>query len=380
MKIKPYTFTDNSILDGKRTVMHSWETPIMEKMAEWVCGRGGDVLEIGFGMGIASDFIQTHNVNSHTICENHPDVLEKLTEWSKDKDNVKIEMMWNMSEYFEESEAMSSIYSKIEKLERKYNFDSLFYDDNNNPYTMADYRRELNSKCNGYDYVIWGESDCLMPRQMFGVLEQLKDYANKQGIHRYITTFGIRKMWDESWKILEHPKFTDKPYYSMDTEEETRMATTSPWSIRYTMSQKEMDEVNQETEDIDLRIIDYPKFDGSGLVISSDLLRTGANIPPAVYMNGDDTGFLESCRLHMGAQYKQFVVKNVLKVHNRTHPKKRRYVKNEDETQTSHRKRGDKAWYKVFNDISKGNLGKLFGRQDKFNTYKDFQKSLGRNK
>ena len=213
-----------------------------------------------------------------------------------------------------------------------------------------------------------------------GGLEQLKDYANNQGIHRYITTFGIRKMWDESWKILEHPKFTDKPYYSMDTEEETRLATTSPWSIRYTMSQEEMDEVNQETEDIDLRIIDYPKFDGSGLVISSDLLRTGANIPPAVYMNGDDTGFLESCRLHMGSQYKQFVVKNVLKVHNRTHPKKRRYVKNEDETQTSHRKRGDKAWYKVFNDISKGNLGKLFGRQDKFNTYKDFQKSLGRNK
>tara|TARA_B100001939_G_scaffold289043_1_gene260075 strand:+ start:3343 stop:4344 length:1002 start_codon:yes stop_codon:yes gene_type:complete len=306
--------------------------------------------------------------------------LEYALEDIKNKDNVKIEMMWNMSEYFESSETMTSIYSKIEKLERKYNIDSLFYDDNNNPYTMADYRRELNNKCNGYDYVIWGESDCLMPRQMFGVLEQLKDYANKQGIHRYITTFGIRKMWDESWKILEHPKFTDKPYYSMDTEEETRLATTSPWSIRYTMSQKEMDEVNQETEDIDLRIIDYPKFDGSGLVISSDLLRTGANIPPAVYMNGDDTGFLESCRLHMGAQYKQFVVKNVLKVHNRTHPKKRRYVKNEDETQTSHRKRGDKAWYKVFNDISKGNLGKLFGRQDKFNTYKDFQKSLGRNK
>lgn len=90
MKIKPYTFTDNSILEGKRIVMHSWETPIMKKMAEWVCARGGDVLEIGFGMGIASDFIQTHNVNSHTICENHPDVLEKLTEWSKDKDNVKI--------------------------------------------------------------------------------------------------------------------------------------------------------------------------------------------------------------------------------------------------------------------------------------------------
>ena len=34
--------------------------------------------------------------------------------------------------------------------EKKYKFDSLFYEDNDNPYTMADYRRELNNKCNGF--------------------------------------------------------------------------------------------------------------------------------------------------------------------------------------------------------------------------------------
>jgi len=314
------------------------------------------------------------------MVEEYLNSLRLAMEEIENTENIKIEMMWNMSEYFEQCEAKQSIYSKIEKLERKYNFDSLFYEDDDKPYTMADYRRELNNKCNGYDYVIWGESDCLMPRQMFGVLEQLKDYANKQGIHRYITTFGIRKMWDETWTILEHPKFTDKPYYSMDTEEETRLATTSPWSIRYTMSQREMDEVNSETDDLDVKMITYPKFDGSGLVISSDLLRTGANVPPAVYMNGDDTSFLESCRLHMGENYRQFVIKNILKVHNRTHPKKRRYVVNEDETLTSHKKRGKKVWYKTFNDISKGNLGKLFYSQERFANYKDFQQALGKKK
>ena len=314
------------------------------------------------------------------MVEEYLNSLRLAMEEIENTENIKIEMMWNMSEYFEQCEAKQSIYSKIEKLERKYNFDSLFYENDDKPYTMADYRRELNNKCNGYDYVIWGESDCLMPRQMFGVLEQLKDYANKQGIHRYITTFGIRKMWDETWTILEHPKFTNKPYYSMDTEEETRLATTSPWSIRYTMSQKEMDEVNDKTEDLDVKMITYPKFDGSGLVISSDLLRTGANVPPAVYMNGDDTSFLESCRLHMGENYRQFVIKNILKVHNRTHPKKRRYVVNEDETLTSHKKRGKKVWYKTFNDISKGNLGKLFYSQERFANYKDFQQALGKKK
>jgi len=314
------------------------------------------------------------------MVEEYLNSLKLAMEDIENKENIKVEMMWNMSEYFEQCETTKSIYSKIEKLERKYNFDSLFYEDNDNPYTMADYRRDLNNKCNAFDYVIWGESDCLMPRQTFGVLEQLKTYANQQGIHRYITTFGVRKMWDESWKVLEHPKFTDKPYYEMDTEEETRLATTSPWSIRYTMSQQEMDEVNQDTEDLDVKMITYPKFDGSGLVISSDLLRSGANVPPAVYMNGDDTSFLESCRLHMGENYRQFVVKNILKVHNRTHPKKRRYVKNEDETLTSHKKRGKKAWYKTFNDISKGNLSKLFYSQERFSNYKDFQKALGKNK
>ena len=254
----------------------------------------------------------------------------------ENKENVKVEMMWNMSEYFEEFEdkAKVKITHKIEQLKQKYRFSSKYYVNHDRPYTMADYRRELNNQCNECDYVIWGESDCLMPRQMFGVLEQLKEYANQQGIHRYITTFGIRKMWDESWRVLEHPEFTNKPYYDMDTEEDKRKAESSPWSIRYTMSQDEMDEVNSKTEDLDVQVIGYPKFDGSGLVISSDLLRTGANIPPAVYMNGDDSSFLESCRLHMGENYRQYVIRNILKVHNRNHPKKRHYVKGEDQSKT----------------------------------------------
>ena len=284
----------------------------------------------------------------------------------ENKENVKVEMMWNMSQYFEQSNSMQSIYAKIEKLERKYDFVSLFYEDNDKPYTMADYRRELNNQCNECDYVIWGESDCLMPRQMFGVLEQLKEYANSQGVHRYITTFGIRKMWDDSGRVLEHPEFTNKPYYDMDTEEDKKKAESSPWSIRYTMSQREMDEVNSKTKELDVKMINYPKFDGSGLVISSDLLRTGANIPPAVYMNGDDSSFLESCRLHMGDRYSQFVINNILKVHNRNHPKKRIYIQGEDDKLNTHFKRATKNWYKEFNNVSKGNLNKLYRSQEPF--------------
>ena len=59
-------------------VMMSWEDSLMKRHAEVVCENGGDVLEIGFGMGIAANYIQELNPSSHTIVESHPQILEKL--------------------------------------------------------------------------------------------------------------------------------------------------------------------------------------------------------------------------------------------------------------------------------------------------------------
>ena len=85
------TFEDDKIrADDFIEVMMRWEAPIMEKSAEYICQSKGDILEIGFGMGICSDYIQAQGVNSHTIVDIHPQVIEKLKEWAKDKDNVII--------------------------------------------------------------------------------------------------------------------------------------------------------------------------------------------------------------------------------------------------------------------------------------------------
>lgn len=94
------TFEDSKILtDDGREVMMSWEAPIMEKSAEYICQSKGDILEIGFGMGICSDYIQAQDVNSHTIVEIHPQIIEKLKIWASDKDNVTIvEGDWNSVE------------------------------------------------------------------------------------------------------------------------------------------------------------------------------------------------------------------------------------------------------------------------------------------
>ena len=55
-----FVFEKHRLLDGDRneTVMHAWETPIMHRMAEWVCEDGGDIIEFGFGMGISATHIQ----------------------------------------------------------------------------------------------------------------------------------------------------------------------------------------------------------------------------------------------------------------------------------------------------------------------------------
>ena len=85
-------FFDNKIVDTTYgiDVMMDWESPIMEKSAEFICHNKGDILEIGFGMGICADYIQSQGVNSHTIIEIHPQILERLNTWASDKSNVTI--------------------------------------------------------------------------------------------------------------------------------------------------------------------------------------------------------------------------------------------------------------------------------------------------
>lgn len=77
-------------------VMMDWEDAVMKKSADYVCKNGGDILEIGFGMGIAANYIQANSINSHTIVENHPQIIEKAKAWASDKPNVTIiESDWN---------------------------------------------------------------------------------------------------------------------------------------------------------------------------------------------------------------------------------------------------------------------------------------------
>ena len=82
-------YTDNSF-GGDFEVMMDWEDPLMSASAAYVCENGGDILEIGFGMGISAGYIQSHSISSHTIIENHPQIITKAQEWANGKSNVTI--------------------------------------------------------------------------------------------------------------------------------------------------------------------------------------------------------------------------------------------------------------------------------------------------
>ncbi len=345
---------------------------------------------IGYYMKIKNKYIiGTHVVFYEIeILREFLESIKQALESVENKENVRVELLFNLSQLFEridesritKEELIDRFMKEIEYIgESGCDVKYTIYENDEKFYNIGHYRRDLNYlNCEEYDFVIWGESDCLMPKEMFPCLEHVSAVADENNISKYVVTFSVCKMWDESWKVLEHPYFTDKPFIENDFD--------NWWSLKYTMSQEEMNEINSEsvswaqleddgyTGNIELTAIQSPKFDGSGLIISSDLIYNGANVPHACWAHGEDTGFMINCMQLMGESFIQFIVKNVLKVHNRKHPKKRMYVLDEDDKEgIGDRRKKNEKWAKV-QQISDYNRNLLGGKQGRFYKVKEIER------
>ncbi len=80
---------ENELLIGNWQVMQDWEIPLMEALAKEVTWNNGDVLEIGFGMGISANKIIESGCKSYTVIEAHPEIAKNAKKWSENK-NIKI--------------------------------------------------------------------------------------------------------------------------------------------------------------------------------------------------------------------------------------------------------------------------------------------------
>tara|TARA_Y100001972_G_scaffold98219_1_gene121531 strand:+ start:2058 stop:3068 length:1011 start_codon:yes stop_codon:yes gene_type:complete len=261
------------------------------------------------------------------IIEDYLKSVKYSLENVENKDNVLVDICLNCNEGLEELDRnkidMKKIIGMFSTMVKKHLPRTTFNINEKDIYTIADYRREFNDKyCEDVDVLMWGESDSLIPRQTWEVLDNLHTASVNNNVHKYVSFFATCKMWDDTWKILEHPKFTDKPFIEMDTE--------NWWSLRYNMNQEEMDNINNETEELDIQQTTQLKFNGCGLVISSDVIKSGANIPKSVFFVHEDTAFMNNCLIHFRNQLPQYIIKNILLVHNRKLPNKRMYIKGQD--------------------------------------------------
>lgn len=77
----PASLNTDELEIGGWQVMQSWELPLMRVLAEAVTPEEGDVLEVGFGMGICANEIAKRGCRSYAVIEAHPTVATLAREW-----------------------------------------------------------------------------------------------------------------------------------------------------------------------------------------------------------------------------------------------------------------------------------------------------------
>ena len=305
------------------------------------------------------------------------DGLVNLLETVENKDNVTIDLCFNMSEKIEKID-----YDKISKDELLGKFYvgvnriiALGYEnvhtgivETDELYFHADYRRDLNyNYCKKVDYVMWGETDSFFPKEAFDVIETLSEYTKEQNLHRYLLSFSDRKMWDASWDPLVHVDYESHVFIDDDKGHLNPNQAKSPMSI------EKMNEINAKANEFDFTYITKPKISGACLVFSSDLIKCGVNVPPCLLYN-DDEGLSIMSEKILGNAFIQFVCKNILHVHARRHPNKRLYVKDEDNSYSFIDKKNSN--FQKLLGLSKQNIQSLITGKNKFYEYNDLKKVL----
>ena len=302
--------------------------------------------------------------------------LVNLLETAENKENVTVDLCFNLSEKLEKIDK-----NKIKKHELLIKFkrgvaeiESLGFVVEHNVcggddfYFHADYRRDLNyNYCKKVDYVMWGETDSFFPKEAFQAIETLSEYTKEQNLHKYLLSFADRKMWDSSWDPLVH---TDYEHLEFVDDDKGHL---NPNQAKSQISIEKMNEINAKAEEFDFTYITKPKISGACLVLSSDLIKFGVNIPLCLLYN-DDEGLSIMCEKLLGDKFIQFVCKNILHIHARRHPKKRMYVVGEDNPHSFINQKNPN--FQKLLDLSKRNIHSLITGQDKFYEYNDLKNIL----
>ena len=127
-----------------------------------------------------------------------------------------------------------------------------------------------------------------------------------------------------------------------------------------------------KVENLDVQVLNQHKFNGCGLVFSSEVVKSGVNIPKSVFFVHEDTAFMVMIQKVLG-MIPQFVVKNILLVHKRKHKNKRKYIKGEEgfDPKDPGGMRRANEWYVKANKMCEQNYINMFNPNYKSFTWKD---------
>ncbi len=276
--------------------------------------------------------------------------LDSLTKSIVTKEKVLIDMCLvtnqDLEKVSDEVDMLTYIMEKYVRVCNQYKLQGyqIKYEVRDDLYTIADYRRDFNEKyCELADILFWGESDMLVPSQGMETILSLHE-AVKEQTPKWVGFFSTCKMWDDSWKPLEHPKLTDLP------------RDPHAWyGTRCYMDYDKMEEINSDVESPHIESTYNYKFNGCGLVMSSEIIKSGVNIPKSVFFTHEDTAFMNKMLTIFGNnQIPLYIVKNILLVHNREHPRKRKYVVSEDGKDINEQRKSN-DWYPKASEYSKYN-------------------------
>ena len=130
------------------------------------------------------------------IYKEYIDGLINLLETIDNKENVYLDLCFNVSEKIEKIDTDKISKEKLLKLFKEgitrlkdINIPHIKWKiitPEDDFYFHADYRRDLNYYyCKKVDYIMHGETDSFFPKEALQALESLSEYTNANNIHRY---------------------------------------------------------------------------------------------------------------------------------------------------------------------------------------------------
>ena len=181
--------------------------------------------------------------------------------------------------------------------------------DDDDFYNIGDWARDIYGPEYDYKYVMWGESDCLVPEDYFFLLQ------NIEIDHPHTISLANRKMWDSTWDEIEHPFIQKIP--RTGPPEEPQRNTPEPYGVGHYITLVQLNEFNSQFEP-KLIQLSQPKVDGCMTAVSRNFPTNF--MPIGLHIGGHDHYMELFMKKHGIPQYH---IATRLKGHNCTHPLKR---------------------------------------------------------